>query len=1245
LCNRWKLLEIFKKADALVTMDRVLLRSFVSFCLVSIFLSGAIVSCFSDMQKASAVELVPAENESVNSSVNSGISLTDVRGQTAFSSGEPLNSAQEKLSRDLLQLCDERYCSGEESSETLRARMVKLGQLSQTDPVSGRAASSAEYSVSPAGSGENAIKSSFSSAEMVYVYVYLEPSADSSILEEYCELVERDEENHIAVAWIPLESLESLASLPEVRSIQTVLPPFVRQGSTVSEGDFILKSSSIRESYGVNGTGIRIGIISDGVDNLENVQATGDISYDVHILSNEIGGNEGTSMLEIVQDIAPGAELYFHDCGSSRLEFNRAVDALVNEGCTVICDDIGWLSEPFFEDGIVADHVKEVIKEHDLLYVSSAGNSGDSHYQGLFYDSGGGWHDFSSGQGEVKNLQLEIQPSGDVWVFLQWNDRWEQSGNNYDLFLKNRDTSETIASSEVYQDGDNLPLEYIMYSNEGNSTLNASIEVKKTSGETKELELYIYYWPGVTVYPENIVAEDSIFGHPALPEAVAVGAVGTGDSGGYELEYFSSVGPSTIFYPSPEVRPKADISGLDGVSVTGADGVSEQFYGTSASSPHVAAIAALVWSAFPEKSSMDIRRLLYTSSTDLGDPGYDTIFGYGLVNASRMYEQSSGAPSILAVKTDGSGDFSSISEAVNESRPGDSILVYPGTYRENVDVPWSLNLSSVSGNPENTILEAENSEEAVFHVTANSANISGFSIKGSSGAGIYLESAGECKLTNNKISGCGQGVLLEESFNNTLAGNYISNNMEGLRLTDSFLNMVLKNEFDNSINVNESSSQKSSGEEGLSNIWNTAEDISYLYNGGVYESRFGNFYSDYPGPDIDGSGIGDIPYGSDSFPLVARLASYSTGFEIGNIIPSQAMVSFEGDSLEFSVRSTRNCTFIWLINGILLQTNESVSSAALLINTGELTGSITESNNASSLRTEYNLTVTAADGSATLKNSWNLTLYPEEEGTETSENISEDNVIRSSSSGGEGDKISGGDGGGGSGGIAVSPEPSDNIESKELAQNFVSSGNHIRFDFTRNTTPVTVVEFDARKNAGKVTVSVEMLKNRSILVSSLPEGEVYRNFNIWAGSSGFVSPENIQNLTVSFRVEKDWISENGIDPASVSLYRYSDSNWTELPSHITGEDELFFYFESETPGFESFAVAGQKKAELEFSSHITSQNVSPETGPDGAPEIWITRENESNSTEEGGEDNRNVPSLSFGICIILLLGALWIKRK
>lgn len=584
--------------------------------------------------------------------------------------------------------------------------------------------------------------------------------------------------------------------------------------------------SGVRDFYGMNGTGVKIGIISDGVDNLAEVQASGELPPDVYVLSNRIRGQEGTAMLEIIHNIAPGAELYFHACGTTKLEFNNALDALIDQRCTIICDDIGWLSEPFFEDGIVASHVRKVIKDNDILYVSAAGNSGKNHYQGVFHDNGSSWHDFSEGKKEEKNLRLHIQPSGKIRVFLEWDDKWEDSGNNYDLFLVDGDTSEILTSSEMNQDGNDLPLEYITYTNKKEKALNASLQIRKTGGEERELELFIYRWQGVTVSSENIVPEDSIFGHPALPEVLTVGAVNPGESGTYKPENFSSRGPVTLVYPFREIRPKPDLSGISGINVTGSGGIPRKLHGTSASAPYAAGIACLIGSAFPEKSSMDIKRLLCSSAIDLEKPGYDTVFGYGLADAVRAYELAAREPRTFTVNKNGNEDFTSVTDAVNSSNPGDTVLVFPGTYKENVDIPWALSIKADSRNPYDTILKTANPEKPVIHVTGNSVNISGLSVKGSNeSVGVYLESASNCTLENNVISGCMQGILLEEAFNNTLIQNNISNNAQGINLTASFLNRIEKNELDNAVNINETHK----GEAGLLNSWNTSAEMRYRY--------------------------------------------------------------------------------------------------------------------------------------------------------------------------------------------------------------------------------------------------------------------------------------------------------------------------------------------------------------------------------------------------------------------------------
>ena len=61
--------------------------------------------------------------------------------------------------------------------------------------------------------------------------------------------------------------------------------------------------------------------------------------------------------------------------------------------------------------------------------------------------------------------------------------------------------------------------------------------------------------------------------------------------------------------------------------------------GTSMATPHVSAVAALVWSYKPECTAAQIRTTLNNSAMDLGAAGRDIKYGYGLVQAKAAYDR------------------------------------------------------------------------------------------------------------------------------------------------------------------------------------------------------------------------------------------------------------------------------------------------------------------------------------------------------------------------------------------------------------------------------------------------------------------------------------------------------------------------------------------------------------------------------------------------------------------------------
>jgi PGF-pre-PGF domain-containing protein len=504
-----------------------------------------------------------------------------------------------------------------------------------------------------------------SSDEPVYVYVYMLPGCSTHIIDYIADVTGRDEENNFAVAWVDTGDLYELAAIEGVRAVREVIAPGVSAGSVTTEGDIVHKTADVRSDYGYTGKGVKIGIISNGVRHINDSKATGDLPDDVHVLSDEVGGDEGTAMLEIVHDMVPGAELYFRDCGNDEIGFNHAIDSLLSNGCMVICDDVYWPGQPYFEDGVISSHLETLLRENDIIYVTAATNLAEEHYQGEFYELKDGFHDFSSGTNPNRTSMYVYLPAySNVRIVLQWNDKFGSSGNDYDLYLSDISNSSSginygdLGYSVDTQEGSDDPMEYVCYSNPGSSEIIGEIDVRKNgSAESRILELFILPKDGAIVFNNNVVAADSVFGHAAVPDVITAAAVKWSTPS--TIESYSSRGPVTISYPTPEIRAKPDITGVDGVSITGAGGFSNPFYGTSAAAPHVAAVAAQIRGAYPDMTADEVKTALYNSAVDLGEEGKDTTFGYGRADALAMADSlrtvvSSGL-NVAAGRTSGGG--------------------------------------------------------------------------------------------------------------------------------------------------------------------------------------------------------------------------------------------------------------------------------------------------------------------------------------------------------------------------------------------------------------------------------------------------------------------------------------------------------------------------------------------------------------------------------------------------------------
>ena len=113
----------------------------------------------------------------------------------------------------------------------------------------------------------------------------------------------------------------------------------------------------------------------------------------------------------------------------------------------------------------------------------------------------------------------------------------------------------------------------------------------------------------------------------APADADSVISVGAVNSSG-EIAYFSSRGPSYDGRVKPEVCAMG--VGVVGVQVGSQDNISTIYSGTSASCPLVSGAAAIIMSARPDWTAMQVRHAILSTASINSSP--DTVKGYGIVN-------------------------------------------------------------------------------------------------------------------------------------------------------------------------------------------------------------------------------------------------------------------------------------------------------------------------------------------------------------------------------------------------------------------------------------------------------------------------------------------------------------------------------------------------------------------------------------------------------------------------------------
>jgi hypothetical protein len=404
------------------------------------------------------------------------------------------------------------------------------------------------------------------------------------------------------------EELRALLASGNAASVERRFPP---QEQATSQGVGIVGASAWHAA-GLTGSGVRVAIVDTGFLGYESLLG-GDLPATVTTRSFRFdggihgGSRHGTAVAEIVHDVAPGASLYLVAIESDELA--PVVDYLIANQIDVVNTSVGWLQGPLDGNSDIAGQVDRAI-DAGVIWVASAGNYAEQHWGGQFTDTDGdGWAEFA---GTTELNGFTVDPGATFEVALSW----QNAATDYDLCLFDAGLVQLACSGTVQQPGDR-PVDWILWSNFSFVPTRYHYAVIRHNGPPSRFDVL----SGDEAFDFDFADPATSLPVPAdVERIVTVGAV----------PWFATSSLATYSGRGPTVdgRVKPDLVSPTSV----ANSTFGPFSGTSASSPHVAGLAALYLGARPLAQPETVRAIL----GGLAAPrsiGKSNEFGWGLSQA------------------------------------------------------------------------------------------------------------------------------------------------------------------------------------------------------------------------------------------------------------------------------------------------------------------------------------------------------------------------------------------------------------------------------------------------------------------------------------------------------------------------------------------------------------------------------------------------------------------------------------